>query len=171
MGCAWPLASFAGWLVSGCGVSPAFDELAGFLAILATVNIYALAAIIRLGYCPPMAWTVLFHSEFEAEFADLPRGVQDELLGRLGLLREFGPALGRPNVDTLNGSSFPNMKELRFQLDGVWRFAFAFDPQRQAVVLVGGDKQDVRPRIFYAQLIDVADRRFAAHVQSLRKKG
>lgn len=118
-----------------------------------------------------MAWTVLFHSEFEAEFTNLPLPIQDELLTRLGLLREFGPALGRPNVDTLNGSSFPNMKELRFQLDGAWRFAFAFDPQRQAIILVGGDKQGARPRIFYSQLIDVADRRFAAHVQSLRKKG
>jgi hypothetical protein len=120
-----------------------------------------------------MAWTVLFHSEFEAEVAGLPQAVQDELLTRLELLREFGPSLGRPNVDTLNGSSFPNMKELRFQLDGVWRFAFAFDPQREAIVLVGGDKQGVHLKAFYAQLIAVADRRFAAHVQSLtiQKKG
>jgi len=75
-----------------------------------------------------MPWTVLFHSEFDREFKVLPTAVQDELLARLGVLREFGPTLTRPNVDTLNGSSFPNMKELRFQLDGQWRFAFAFDP-------------------------------------------
>jgi hypothetical protein len=80
-----------------------------------------------------MAWTVLFHSEFQAEYQRLPETVQDELLARLATLREFGPDLGRPTVDTLNGSSFANMKELRFQAGGVWRFAFAFDPQRQAV--------------------------------------
>ena len=33
------------------------------------------------------------------------------------------------------------MKELRFRKDGLWRFAFAFDPLQQAIVLVGGDKE------------------------------
>jgi hypothetical protein len=114
-----------------------------------------------------MKWTVLLHSEFQAEFDALPESVQNELLARLGVLGEFGPALGRPHVDTLNGSSFPNMKELRFRLDGVWRFAFAFDPQRQAIVLVGGDKEGKRQRDFYKTLISIADGRFAAHVASL----
>ena len=74
-------------------------------------------------YSRQMPWTVLFHQDFEVDFAALPEDVQEELLARLQLLVEFGPTLGRPNVDTLNGSSFPNMKELRFRLDGVWRFA------------------------------------------------
>lgn len=52
--------------------------------------------------------------------------------------------LGRPYVDTLEGSKYPNMKELRFTADdGVWRVAFAFDPQREAIVLVAGDKAGV----------------------------
>jgi hypothetical protein len=117
-----------------------------------------------------MPWVVLFHSEFEREFGELPEPVQDELLARLGLLREFGPTLGRPNVDTLEGSSFSNMKELRFRLDdGLWRFAFAFDPNRQAIILVGGDK--LGQRSFYTQLITVADKRFAAHIASLKQSG
>src|SRR5271165_7684572 len=110
-----------------------------------------------------MPWAVLFHPEFEPEFGELPEIVQDELLTRLGVLQEFGPSLGRPNVDTLQGSSFPNMKELRFRLDdGLWRFAFAFDPNRQAVILVGGNK--IGQRRFYQELISLADKRFAAHV-------
>ena len=115
-----------------------------------------------------MPWTVLFHWEFQAEFGVLPEGIQDELLARLGVLGEFGPMLGRPHVDTLDGSSFANMKELRFQLDGVWRFAFAFDPQRQAIVLVGGDKEGERN--FYKNLIRIADQRFAAHVARLKRE-
>jgi hypothetical protein len=111
-----------------------------------------------------MAWTVLFHAEFDAEFAQLPEVVQDELLKRLRLLGQFGPNLGRPNVDTLKGSSFPNMKELRFRLAGLWRFAFAFDPQRQAIVLTGGDKEGERQSDFYRRLIATADRRFAAYM-------
>jgi hypothetical protein len=114
-----------------------------------------------------MKWDVLFHNEFEPEFAGLPQAVQDELLARLKLLEKIGPALGRPNVDTLEGSSFPNMKELRFQLDGLWRFIFAFDPARQAIVLVGGNKQGQNQARFYRNLIKMADARFAAHVAEL----
>jgi hypothetical protein len=114
-----------------------------------------------------MKWDVLFHNEFESEFAELPEAVQDELLARLKLLEKIGPALGRPNVDTLEGSSFPNMKELRFQLDGLWRFIFAFDLARQAIVLVGGNKQGQNQARFYRNLIKMADARFAVHIAGL----
>jgi hypothetical protein len=65
-------------------------------------------------------WTVEFHDAFEPEYDELDADVQDELLAHLHLLEEFGPQLGRPNVDTLNGSHYANMKELRFNsADGV----------------------------------------------------
>jgi hypothetical protein len=115
-----------------------------------------------------MAWDVLFHSEFESEFIELPEAVQNELLARLKLLEKIGPTLGRPNVDTLEGSSFSNMKELRFQLDGLWRFIFAFDPARQAIVLIGGNKQGQNQAKFYRALIKMADARFAAHIAVLK---
>jgi hypothetical protein len=52
-------------------------------------------------------------------------------------------------VDTLKGSIYPNMKELRFDADGgVWRVAFAFDPRRRAVLLVAGDKSGGGERRF-----------------------
>jgi hypothetical protein len=112
-----------------------------------------------------MTWEVLLHPEFDEEFQGLPEDIQDELLARLKVLAQFGPNLGRPNVDTLNGSRFPNMKELRFRLDGVWRFAF--DPNRQAIVLCGGDKEGRKH--FYRDLIATADRRFTAHIASMAK--
>ena len=115
-----------------------------------------------------MPWTIVFHPEFDAEYDALPEATQDELVARLQNLREHGPQLGRPNVDTLEGSSFPNMRELRFRLDGLWRFAFAFDPQQQAVILVGGDKEGVNQKKFYKTLIRIADARFAKHVAALR---
>ena len=74
-------------------------------------------------------WSVVLHPDFEAEFDRLEEDVQDELLAQANLLEAFGPALGRPRVDTLKGSAHANMKELRFDAsDGVWRVAFAFDP-------------------------------------------
>ena len=78
-------------------------------------------------------WNVEFYDEFEVEFDQLGSTVQDAILTRAKLLEEFGPNLGRPHVDTLNGSSFANMKELRCSVkDGEWRVAFAFDPERRA---------------------------------------
>ena len=66
-------------------------------------------------------------------------------------------------------SKFSNMKELRFQLDGIWRFAFAFDPHRSAIILCGGDKETESSKKFYNRLIEIADRRFEAHIASLQK--
>jgi len=110
-----------------------------------------------------MTWAVLFHDDFE--FDGLPGEVQDELLARLDVLAEFGPTLGRPNVDTLKGSAYPNMKELRFRLDGLWRFAFAFDPRQQAIILVGGNKEGANQTRFYKGLIRLADKRFGDHLR------
>jgi hypothetical protein len=74
--------------------------------------------------------------EFETEVDDLAEAVQTELAAQARLLRKFGPQLGRPRADTLNGSQFANMKELRFSADGgEWRVAFAFDIERSAALL------------------------------------
>ncbi len=102
-----------------------------------------------------MPWTVAFHRDFDAEFDALSPVVQDALLEAAGLLKVFGPSLGRPHADTLAGSRFSNMKELRFAAqNGVWRVAFAFDPERAAILLVAGDKAGVAQKRFYKSLID-----------------
>ncbi len=57
------------------------------------------------------------------------------------------------------------MKELRFNAaDGVWRVAFAFDPKREAVLLVAGDKSGRSEKRFCKQLIRKADQRLAEHL-------
>lgn len=118
-----------------------------------------------------MAWTVTNHDDFDAEFDALPEAVQDALLAVALVLADMGPVLGRPHVDTLEGSRYPNMKELRFDADdGVWRVAFAFDPARRAILLVAGDKSGVSQRRFYKTLIAKADTRFANHLEKLKGK-
>jgi hypothetical protein len=78
-----------------------------------------------------MPWIVTFEDEFEQEFNALPLAVREASLAAAGILVDLGPQLGRPLVDTLKGSKFADMKELRFTADGgVWRAAFAFDPAR-----------------------------------------
>ncbi len=112
-----------------------------------------------------MNWTVEFHPAFEREFDDYPEAVQDVMLARAGLLEINGPQLGRPYADTLKGSRHPNMKELRFDAaDGVWRVAFAFDPERKAILLAAGDKTGGSDARFYRRLIAKADARFADHL-------
>jgi len=92
-------------------------------------------------------------------------------LARIELLEQFGPQLGRPQADTLNGSRHANMKELRFRAaGGVWRVAFAFDPNRKAILLVAGDKSGVGEKRFYRQLIVKADARFDAHLTRVKTR-
>lgn len=117
-----------------------------------------------------MAWTVLLHDDFADELTTLDEKLQDELLAHAKLLAEFGPNLGRPTVDTLKGTLHANMKEMRFNWQGeVWRVAFAFDPKRQAILLVGGDKGGAAQKRFYKRLIAVADSRYNQHLATLNE--
>jgi hypothetical protein len=118
-----------------------------------------------------VAWSISNHENFDAEFDALSEAVQDELLALLLLLEEQGPGLGRPHVDTLNGSKHANLKELRFKADdGVWRVAFAFDPERRAILLVARDKSGQQSGQFYKGLIAKADERYDRHLAQLGVK-
>jgi len=115
-----------------------------------------------------MAWSVVLSDAFEAEFLDLDIKVQDEILASAKLLETYGPALGRPFVDTLKGSTYRNMKELRLTVRrGEWRVAFAFAPDRRAVVLCAADKRGVSKSLFYDRLIAKADQRLKAYLEGL----
>ena len=116
-----------------------------------------------------MNWIIELHPDFAREFLELSPNVQDALLIEITVLEEFGPQLGRPSVDTLKASKYSNMKELRFDADdGVWRAAFAFDPQRKAIILVAGDKSGVSQKRFYKTLLNKADARFERHLNELK---
>jgi hypothetical protein len=119
-----------------------------------------------------MPWEIVFDEQFDPEFEALPTEVQDELYAQTEWIKQFGPQMGRPRVDTLKGSAYPNMKELRFNADdGVWRVAFAFDPTRRAILLVAGDKSGLGQRNFYKTLIAKADSRYKRHLASLPDSG
>ena len=117
-----------------------------------------------------MSWRVDYHPDFLSEFRGFSDSVQDEVAAAIKLLEKFGPQLGRPHADTLDGSDYANLKELRFNADGgVWRVAFAFDPKRKAVLLVAGNKAGKNEEKFYRKLIKRADARYTQHLGSLRK--
>lgn len=87
-------------------------------------------------------------------------------------LSREGPALGRPLVDTVKGSALPNLKELRPGSAGSSevRLLFVFDPQRQAVILIGGDKAG-NWRGWYRTAIPFAETAYADHLKRMAPEG
>jgi len=114
-------------------------------------------------------WEVATTDDFDAWFADLDDDEQAEVIAKVELLKLLGPELRRPHADTLNGSKHANMKELRADTrDHVLRVAFAFDPNRAAILLVGGSKSGVSQKRFYRQLIAKADKLYDLHVARIK---
>jgi hypothetical protein len=116
-----------------------------------------------------MEWVVLFAEEFAEWLDTLDAGLRKKIVGHVALLEQFGPNLGRPRVDTVRGSTYSNMKELRVQYQSEpWRILFAFDPRRNAILLVGGSKQG--DKRWYEVHIPIADERFRRHLESLERE-
>lgn len=136
----------------------------------------ALRACSVRGICTPVYiasvnWVVEVHEAFAEELKAYDEDVRLAIGVEVGVLEEFGPQLGRPSVDTLSGSAFANMKEIRFVFDRqIWRVAFAFDPKRQAILLAAGDKRGKDQKRFYKRLIKKADERFLEHLAQQQKK-
>jgi hypothetical protein len=113
-----------------------------------------------------MAWDVVYTNEYQSWLDGLSAAEQAAVLVSLEILAEFGPLLGRPHADTVSGSRFKNMKELRTQAKGSpLRSFFAFDPNRTAVVLCGGDKTGDKQ--FYDRMIRIADSLYETHLSTL----
>ena len=113
-------------------------------------------------------WPVEFHPAFEKWADGLEQADAEALLAAVRVLRDQGPTLGRPLVDTLKSSRRNNMKELRPGSTGRTevRVLFAFDLERNAILLVGGDKRDDWAR-WYGSNIPIADDRFDEHQAKL----
>lgn len=115
-------------------------------------------------------WEVEFTAEFGQWWADLDVAQQAAIAGRVELLAERGPDLGRPAVDRIVGSRHHNMKELRASVDGALRVLFMFDPRRHAILLIGGDKSG-RWQQWYEWAIPVADDLYDVYLDELREEG
>lgn len=65
---------------------------------------------------------------------------QESVFRAVTLLEELGTTLGFPYSSAIQSSRYP-LRELRIQHQGrPFRVFYAFDPDRQAVLLLGGDK-------------------------------
>ncbi|MBV8300271.1 MAG: type II toxin-antitoxin system RelE/ParE family toxin [Candidatus Eremiobacteraeota bacterium] len=115
-----------------------------------------------------MVWAVEVTDQFAAWYARLDDAEVDAVNFSVGLLEAAGPELRRPHADTVHGSAYPNMKELRVQAQGrPIRILFAFDPRRVAILLIGGDKTgDDR---FYIRMVPLADALYAEHLSEIEE--
>jgi hypothetical protein len=108
-----------------------------------------------------MNWEILFHPEVERWANSLGEKEYEAVIASLDALAIAGPTLGRPFVDHIKRSRYPNMKELR-PIGTKLRILFAFDFERKAILLVGGNKQH-RWSSWYDSSIPLADKRFSEH--------
>jgi len=112
--------------------------------------------------------------EVTDEFIDWWRGLTDDqresLADRVELLGERGPNLGRPVVDRIQTSRHHNMKELRAARAGALRVLFMFDPRRQVVLLLGGDKSG-EWNAWYESAVPRADDLYDTYLAELRDEG
>ena len=91
--------------------------------------------------------TDVFREWYEALISD----EQESIFRVVSLLERLGVALGFPYSSAIEGSSH-SLRELRIQHRGrPFRVFYAFDPRRQAVLLIGGDKTGNER--FYTEMI------------------
>ncbi len=104
--------------------------------------------------------------EFTLWFKDLDLDTKKDILISIEILKEFGPKLGRPHVDTIAGSKIKNLKELRINSKNrPFRIFFVFDPERNAVLLIGGNKATSKK--FYPNMIKKSEDLYSDYLGDL----
>ncbi|MBQ9183578.1 MAG: type II toxin-antitoxin system RelE/ParE family toxin [Neisseriaceae bacterium] len=103
-------------------------------------------------------------------FMGLSEEAIDKIYMAIEVLKQNGSQQGRPLVDTLKGSQYPNMKELRVPFGrSVFRICFIFDPKRNAVLICGGNKQGKNEKKFYKELIALAENTYEQYLQQIQE--
>ena len=115
-------------------------------------------------------WEIEITDEFEIWWDKLSVDQQEAVADRVGLLRESGPDLGRPVVERIQQSRHHNMKELRASKGGALRVLFMFDPRRQVILLLGGDKSGAW-NDWYDVAVPLADDLYDDYLAELRREG
>jgi hypothetical protein len=115
-------------------------------------------------------WEIEVTDEFEDWWDALSVDQQEAVNDRVVLLGQRGPDLGRPVVERIHRSRHHNMKELRASKGGALRVLFMFDPRRQMILLLGGDKTG-EWNDWYDTAIPLADDLYDNYLEELRKEG
>jgi len=117
-----------------------------------------------------MVWEVEVTDQFVEWWNGLNVDQQEPLTDRMDLLAERGPDLGRPVVERIHSSRHHDMKELRAAKGGALRVLFMFDPRRQVILLLGGDKSG-EWATWYVWAVPLADDLYDTYLAELRDEG
>ena len=119
------------------------------------------------------AWDIITSTNYDVWLDEQTEDSKRSIFRKVYLLSEHGPNLGRPHADTLKGSKkLKNLKELRTQTENhLFRIAYIFDPERKALLLIGGDKKGKSEKKFYKDLIREAEQIYAAYLEKKNKEG
>jgi hypothetical protein len=109
----------------------------------------------------------LVTAEFEGWFRSLGPERQAAVSSSIARIAKEGPTIGRPRVDVIHGSRLRKLKEAR--VDRGTRLLFAFDSNRNVVMLVGGDKTGKWNR-WYPPMVKLAERLYLNHERSIGKE-
>ena len=115
-------------------------------------------------------WEVEVTDEFLEWWRELSTDQQAALDARVELLAGRGPSLGRPAVERIQSSRHHNMKELRASQGGALRVLFMFDPRRQVILLLGGDKSGEWSE-WYDWAVPAADDLYDNYLEELQEEG
>lgn len=115
-------------------------------------------------------WEVEVTDQFVEWWHGLTPVQQESVTGRVELLAERGPDLGRPVVDRIQTSRHHNMKELRAAKGGALRVLFMFDPRGQVILLLGGDKSG-EWSARYEWAVPAADDLYDDYLDELKREG
>lgn len=114
-----------------------------------------------LDVCPNATFTGFFNEWY----ADIKREDRGKIRNILRHCHEHNFQLGRPIIDTINDSQYPNMKEIRagnpYGQRGKIRILFAMDTDRRPAILVGFIKHGSD----YSKHINTADNLFQSILQ------
>lgn len=117
-----------------------------------------------------VAVEIEFTDEFESCWNGLTEDEQTRVRASVELLRQYGVALSFPHSSGVVMSRHTYLRELRVQCEGnPYRVLYAFNPLRNAILLLGGDKTgDER---WYEVNVPIADRLYDEHLMELGKEG
>ena len=118
-----------------------------------------------------MTWKIVQTEEFQDWFDSVGIRLKEDIVAHVEILGQMGPQLSRPYADTIKGSSIKNLKELRFTShEKVIRIFFVFDPDRNGVLLIGGNKAGKGGSSFYKKMIDHSEKIYRKYLISKGKK-
>lgn len=116
-----------------------------------------------------MSCEVEITNEFEDWWDSLSEAEHISIRASVTLLEEYGINLPYPHSSGVTNSKYSHMRELRVQHHGrPYRILYAFNPLRNAILLIGGDKTGNNR--WYDQNIPIADELYKVHLQELKQE-